>query len=176
MIKLFPAYKAARSRARGAVFCAFPAVLRGGQSALGAERGKRQADRSDRVMYTDSSGKNTDILSLDLFGDDGIMSTAMAAEQQAGSLEEKRLRQLRRLAGRLLDRLEEAIEGEDFSPKELRAYTNTLMDLREIQMIDPEKLAAENELKLKRMRRDAGDVQARELHISFSEAAAEAAE
>lgn len=176
MIRIFPFFGRPGGRAGQVSFIAFPAVP---SAAVRHARQRKRAGNAAKiksVMYTGKNDNNTDSLSLELFGETDIMSTETAEERTDRGLDEKRLSQLRRLAGRLLDRLEEAIEGEDFSPKELRAYTNTLMDLRQIQMIDPEKLAAENELKLRRMRRDAGDVQARQVLVSFSDSAAEAAE
>ena len=86
-----------------------------------------------------------------------------------GSLGEtgERVQQLKRLSGILIDRLEEAVEGKDFSVKEIRTYTNTLMDLRQIQMTDPELIAREQELKLIKLRREAGELGPRQLRISF---------
>ena len=90
--------------------------------------------------------------------------------------EEQRITQLKRLSGILIDRLEEAVEGKDFSVKEIRTYTNTLMDLRQIQMTDPELIAREQELKLIKLRREAGELGPRQLRISFEGAAERASE
>ena len=81
--------------------------------------------------------------------------------------EQPRLRQLERLTGLLIDRLEQAVESEDFSVKELRSYTNTLMDLRQLQLTDPRQLAREQELRLIKLQREAGELAPREVHVSF---------
>ena len=81
--------------------------------------------------------------------------------------EQPRLRQLERLTGILIDRLEQAVESEDFSVKELRSYTNTLMDLRQLQLTDPRQLAREQELRLIKLQREAGELAPREVRICF---------
>ena len=88
----------------------------------------------------------------------------------------ERVEQLKRLSGILIDRLEEAVEGKDFSVKEIRTYTNTLMDLRQIQMTDPELIAKEQQLKLIKLRREAGELAPRQLRICFEGEAERASE
>ena len=90
--------------------------------------------------------------------------------------EEQRVEQLKRLSGILIDRLEEAVEGKDFSVKEIRTYTNTLMDLRQIQMTDPELIAKEQQLRLIKLRREAGELAPRQLRICFEGEAERASE
>lgn len=89
---------------------------------------------------------------------------------------ERRVGQLRRLSGILIDRLEQAVEGKEFSIKEIRTYTNTLMDLRQIQMTDPELIAKEQELKLIKLRREAGELAPRQLTICFEGGTEQASE
>ncbi len=93
---------------------------------------------------------------------------------KGGSLEQQRTEQLKRLSGILIDRLEQAVESKDFSVKDIRTYTNTLMDLRQIHMTDPELIAREQELKLIKLRREAGELGPRQLRISFTDDAEEA--
>ena len=93
------------------------------------------------------------------------MKCDCGAEAQEG--EQARLRQLQRMTGLLIDRLEQALERDDFSVKELRSYTNTLLDLRQLQLCDPGKLLREQELKLIKLQREAGELAPRQLRISF---------
>ena len=88
-------------------------------------------------------------------------------EKDGAVSDERRIEQLKRLSGLLIDRLEQEVTAGEFSVKELRSYTNTLMDLRQIQMTDPRQIAQEQELKLIKLRREAGQLQPRQLRISF---------
>ena len=87
-----------------------------------------------------------------------------------------RVEQLKRLSGLLIDRLEQAVDAGDFNIKELRAYTNSLMDLRQIQMTDPLQIAREQELRLMKLQREAGQLQPQQLRISFEGETEKAAE
>ena len=102
-------------------------------------------------------------------GSDGAATASPRPTTGTGNdiAEQPRLRQLERLTGLLIDRLEQAVESEDFSVKELRSYTNTLMDLRQLQLTDPRQLAREQELRLIKLQREAGELAPREVHVSF---------